>query len=144
MTTPPPEPRLGVGAAIVRDGRLLLFRRLREPEAGKFSIPGGKIDLGEATEAGLRREVLEETGLTIGALSLLCVVDLIDPAGGFHWVSPTYLAVEAEGEAVLMEPEKHADLGWYPLNALPTPLSAAAEAVRNALKTPVTGSSPAE
>lgn len=137
-----PEPRLGAGCAILREGRLLLFRRLREPEAGKFSIPGGKIDFGEATETGLRREVLEETGLVLGAMSLLCVVDLIDPAGGFHWVSPTYLAVEAEGEAVLMEPEKHADLGWYPLDGLPTPLSAAAEAVRAALKTAVTASSP--
>lgn len=128
------EPRLGVGCAIVRDGRILLMRRLRPPEAGTFSVPGGKIDFGEPTEAALRREVLEETGMTIGALRLLCVVDLIDRADGMHWVSPTYLALEAEGEAVLMEPEKHADLGWYPLNDPPAVLSAAAQAVLAALK----------
>jgi ADP-ribose pyrophosphatase YjhB (NUDIX family) len=128
------EPRLGAGCAILREGRLLLFRRLREPEAGAFSIPGGKIDFLEPTEAGLRREVLEETGLTVGAMSLLCVVDLIDPAAGAHWVSPIYRAVEAVGEAVLLEPDKHADLGWYDLDNLPAPLSAAAEAVAMAVK----------
>ena len=123
------EPRLGAGCAILRDGRLLLLRRLRPPEAGAFSIPGGKIDLLESTEAGLRREVLEETGLVVGAMDLLCVVDLIDPAAGTHWVSPIYRAVEAAGEAVLMEPDKHAELGWYDLDSLPAPLSAAAQAV---------------
>ncbi len=69
------EPRVGCGVAILRDDALLLIRRARPPEAGCWSLPGGKIDLGERTEDAARREILEEVGLRLGDLQLLCVVD---------------------------------------------------------------------
>lgn len=126
------EPRLGVGACIVRDGRLLLFRRLRAPDAGCWSIPGGKVDFREPVEEALRREVAEETGLTLGDLRLLCVTDQIHEDE--HWVAPTYLADSFTGEPVLLEPEKHEGLDWFALDALPSPLSMAVTATLPALK----------
>lgn len=128
------EPRLGVGACIVRDGRLLLLRRLRHPEAGSWSIPGGKIDFLEPIEDALRREVEEETGLILGAVRLLCVTDQIHPDTPEHWVAPTYLAESFTGEPVNLEPEKHGGMDWFALDALPTPLAIAVRATLPVLK----------
>jgi ADP-ribose pyrophosphatase YjhB (NUDIX family) len=71
----------------------------------------------------VRREIAEETGLRLGALNLLCVVDQIDEAGGQHWVAPAYRAVTFEGEAQILEPAKHSGLDWFELDALPQPLT---------------------
>ncbi|WGM39963.1 NUDIX domain-containing protein [Caulobacter sp. NIBR1757] len=128
------EPRLGVGACILRDGKLLLFRRLRAPDRGCWSIPGGKIDFLEPIENALRREVAEETGLLLGELRLLCVTDQIYPEAPEHWVAPTYLAESFTGEAVNLEPQKHEGMDWFALDALPTPLSMAVKATLPALK----------
>ena len=59
-----PVPCVG---AIVRhhDGRLLLVRRGREPDRGRWSVPGGKVEPGEGDRAACAREVLEETALRV-------------------------------------------------------------------------------
>ena len=116
-------PRVGCGVAILRDGQLLLIRRARPPEADCWSLPGGKVDLWERTEAAARREVAEEIGLTLADLALLCVVELMAPEDSAHWVSPVFLATGFDGEPALLEPEKHTGLGWFRLEALPSPLA---------------------
>ena len=62
--------------AVVHDeqGRLLLVLRGREPAAGVWSIPGGKVEPGEARESAVEREVLEETGLVVEVGPVLEVV----------------------------------------------------------------------
>jgi ADP-ribose pyrophosphatase YjhB (NUDIX family) len=54
------------------DRGLLFLRRARDPARGKLAVPGGFIDYGESAEAGLRREILEEIGVTVDALRFLC------------------------------------------------------------------------
>lgn len=117
------DPRLGCGAMIFQKDQLLLLRRLRAPEAGCWGLPGGKVDAFETLPAAVAREVLEETGLVIERPALLCVVDQIDPAHGTHWVAPVYTVSGFTGQPVLKEPHKHSGLEWFPLNALPTPLT---------------------
>ncbi len=70
-------PKAGSGAAIVRDGRILLLKRVKTPEAGCWSLPGGKIDEGEPYETAIYREVEEELGIRLTDTQLLCVVNLI-------------------------------------------------------------------
>lgn len=118
------EPRLGAGVAILRGGRLLLIRRRREPEAGAWGLPGGKVDLFETAADAASREVLEETGLRIEASELLCVVDHIDRKAGHHWFAPVYVVEGTCGEPRIVEPEKHDGLEWFALDALPAPLTA--------------------
>lgn len=127
-------PRVGCGVAILRDRNLLLIRRMRPPEAGCWSLPGGKVELWEKTEDAARREIAEELGINIGALELLCIVDYVAPEERHHWVSPAFLANEFEGEPALLEPEKHSGLGWFPLDALPSPLARSATEAAEALK----------
>jgi 8-oxo-dGTP diphosphatase len=134
LTGPAALPRVGCGAAIVRDGRILLIRRAREPEAGCWSLPGGKVDPFETVQAAARREVVEELGIELVGERLLCVVDMIDQEHGEHWVAPVYVADRFVGEPRIMEPLKHTGLDWFALNALPHPLATSAEMAARMLR----------
>jgi ADP-ribose pyrophosphatase YjhB (NUDIX family) len=127
------EPRVGCGAAIVRDGRILLMRRLKAPERGCWGIAGGKVDLYETASEAARREIAEELGVAIAADRLLCLVDQIDREAGEHWLSAVFLAETFEGEPAILEPHKHEGLDWFDLSAPPGPLTAAAAAAIAAL-----------
>jgi len=69
--------------AVVRDGagRLLLIKRGHDPEAGRWSLPGGRIEPGETDEQALVREMREETGLTVRPGPLLGTVERPGPGG---------------------------------------------------------------
>jgi 8-oxo-dGTP diphosphatase len=117
-------PGIGVGLIIRRpDGRVLMCRRLKAPEAGHWNIVGGKIDKMELAADAARREAEEETGLKIGEISFLCLVEGILEDEAQHWVSLIYVTDDFEGEPVLTEPEKHADLQWIDIANAPRPLS---------------------
>ena len=118
-------PRVGCGAAIVDQGRILLVKRRRPPEAGHWSLPGGKVDFLEPVEDAIRREVNEETGLTVRLLRPLQLTQMIG-LDGQHWVSPVYLACPTAGSAANSEPEKADEVAWFALEAPPAPLSQAA------------------
>lgn len=121
-------PGIGVGLVIRRaDGRILMCRRLKAPEAGCWSIVGGKIDMGEHAADAARREAEEETGLTIGRIDFLCVVEGILPGEEQHWISLIYVTDDFSGDATLTEPDKHSDLTWVDIDAPPQPLSTFAE-----------------
>ncbi|MCT7919676.1 NUDIX domain-containing protein [Burkholderia pseudomallei] len=65
------QPRVGCGAAIVRDGRILLIKRKRAPEAGCWGLPGGKVDWLEPVERAVCREIEEELGIALERATLL-------------------------------------------------------------------------
>jgi ADP-ribose pyrophosphatase YjhB (NUDIX family) len=100
----PAEPRVGVGAVILHEGRVLLVKRGRQPSAGKWSLPGGLVHLGETTGEAIRREVAEECALTIRIAGVAGVVDrVVRDADGrvrYHYVLVDYLAYPESGEAV--------------------------------------------
>jgi len=137
------EPRVGCGAAIVADGRILLMRRLREPEAGHWGLAGGKIDLFETAEQAMRREVAEELGIVVDEAVLLCFVDQIDVAAGTHWVAPIYRVLSFTGTPRNCEPAKHDGPVWYPLDALPPNLTTPTRAAVAALARSAEGAVPA-
>ncbi|HEV7247745.1 MAG TPA: NUDIX domain-containing protein [Shinella sp.] len=116
-------PGLGCGLAILREGRLLLYRRLRAPEAGSWNIVGGKIDHMERAVDSARREAEEESGLTIGTVDFLCISEQIIVEERQHWLSLIYVTEDFAGEPRVMEPEKLPEFGWFALDALPSPLS---------------------
>jgi ADP-ribose pyrophosphatase YjhB (NUDIX family) len=125
-------PGVGCGAAIVRDGRLLLVKRRRAPEAGHWSLPGGKVDFGESVADAVRREIREEVGLEIELLRALGVVEMIG-IDDQHWVSPIYLARAIGREARNNEPDKLEAVAWFAPDAPPSPLALAARRALEAL-----------
>ncbi len=87
----------------MRDGRALLIRRGKEPLYGRWSVPGGRVELGESLEQALGREMEEETGLVVAPVEILAVFDRIerDQAGVlYHFVIVDYLCRWLSGEAV--------------------------------------------
>jgi len=125
-------PGVGCGAAIVRDGRLLLVKRRRPPEAGCWNLPGGKVDFGERVADAIQREILEEIGVGIELTRPLGLVEMVG-IDDQHWVSPIYLAEIVSGEPVNREPGKHEAVLWAPLDAPPSPLALAARAAIGAI-----------
>lgn len=91
----PPRPVVGVGGVIVRDRQVVLIKRKYEPLAGQWSLPGGTLELGESIEAGVAREMLEETGLDVDVGPVVEVFDriLLDSASRvqYHFVLVDYL-----------------------------------------------------
>ncbi|MSV33991.1 MAG: NUDIX domain-containing protein [Bryobacterales bacterium] len=98
----PPHPLLGVGAIIFEGDTVLLVERAGEPLKGWWSIPGGLLETGEKLEDALRREVLEETGLTVEILSRFDLFErIMRDAGGraeYHYVLVDYICRTAGGE----------------------------------------------
>jgi ADP-ribose pyrophosphatase YjhB (NUDIX family) len=90
------QPRAGCGAAIVVDGRILLLRRLTDPEAGSW--PRRRQDRSVRDGRGCDAPRGErEVGIVVGAVALLCFVDQIDVAAGTHWVAPIYRVLSFTG-----------------------------------------------
>src|SRR5579863_1865 len=90
----PVAPLVGVGAVVVEQGRVLLVQRGTEPAKGKWSVPGGLIDVGESLREAVAREVREETGLLVEPLELIELLDRIHRDGDrvhYHYVIADYL-----------------------------------------------------
>lgn len=66
----PDRPFVAVSAAIIRDADVLLVRRAQAPASGRWTLPGGGVEIGETLEEAVQREVMEETGLAIAPLGL--------------------------------------------------------------------------
>ena len=97
----PETPLVGVGAVVVDQGRVLLVRRGTEPLKGEWSLPGGLLELGESLQAGVVREVQEETGLTVEPLELVELLDRIHRVGAcvrYHYVIADYLCRVTGGD----------------------------------------------
>jgi len=90
----PETPLFGVGAVIVESGRVLLVRRWQQPLKGKWSLPGGMLELGESLLSGVAREVREETGLEVEPIELIELLDRVhreDNRVRYHYVIADYL-----------------------------------------------------
>ena len=97
----PSVPRVGVGAVVLDGDRVLLVRRGKPPLMGKWSLPGGMVELGETTREAIQREVAEECGLEIRVGEVAGILDrVVRDADGrirYHWVLVDYVAFAVSG-----------------------------------------------
>jgi 8-oxo-dGTP diphosphatase len=120
-------PRVGVGAIVIRDGRILLVKRGSSPGKGLWAPPGGLVELGETVREAAEREILEETGIAIRAKEAFYIFDFIDRDKEgkikYHYVIIDFLADYMSGEprasddaseARWVSPEDVADLAITP------------------------------
>jgi mutator protein MutT len=119
---------VGVGAFILNDNNelfLLLRAKDSRVEPGTWMIPGGRVDFMEKMEDTVKREIKEEIGVDLDVVEPVKTNDHILPEQ--HWVTTTFLCKIRSGEPKIMEPHKHDDLGWFPLDKMPENLSIATQ-----------------
>jgi 8-oxo-dGTP diphosphatase len=99
----PAAPLVGVGAVIVHQGRVLLVQRGREPMKGRWTIPGGLVEIGESLHEAVVRETREETGLEVEPVELVELLDRIhreEARVRYHYVIADYLCRMVGGTVV--------------------------------------------
>jgi len=98
----PPCPLVGVGVLVVEGEKILLVKRESEPGKGRWSIPGGLLEIGELLRDGAKRETKEETGIDVEINDLLDVIDNIvrDEEGKvcYHYVLVDFLGHPVGGQ----------------------------------------------
>jgi ADP-ribose pyrophosphatase YjhB (NUDIX family) len=117
----PARPVLGVGAIIFHGDAVLLVKRGRAPLFGQWSLPGGAVETGETLDEAVRREILEETGLTLGDVRQFEIFERImrDDEGRaeYHYVLVDYICEPGGGTACASSDA--AECRWVPEPHLP-------------------------
>lgn len=125
---------VGVGAFIMNPhGHVFLMKRGPgcKNEVGAWIIPGGSVHYGETLRQAVIREVREELGVEIEIDGQLPAYDHMIPNEGQHWVTNVFPAHIVSGIPQIKEPEKCTEVGWFPLDNLPSPLAIASQGVVN-------------
>jgi ADP-ribose pyrophosphatase YjhB (NUDIX family) len=103
----PERPYLAVSAAIIRDGRVLVVQRARSPALGIWTMPGGVVEAGETLTEAVKREIAEETGMTIEPVALAGHREVVSRDGdrkvSRHFVIMCFASRWIEGEPTLNE-----------------------------------------
>ena len=109
------------GLVLDDDGRILLARRAQEPDQGKWDLPGGFLNEGEAPRDGLRRELLEEASLDVEPLEFFdVVVDRYGDEDDAHWTLNLYWTCRVL-EGTPTAADDVAELRWFARDELPPP-----------------------
>ncbi len=126
--------KVAVGAFIANEkGQILMGLRKGVAGAGEWQVPGGHLEYGETLIDGARREVKEETGLTVGEMHLVSVIDEYPEVMGrpVHYVTVDFSAQYLGGTPQVTEPHKCGGWEWFSLDALPEKMS---RGIRMAIK----------
>ncbi len=116
----PARPIVGIGVVVLRPGGVLLAQRGKPPRVGSWTLPGGAQHVGETAEDAARRELREETGLSVGTLHFTAHVDAIthDAVGRvqYHYTILDFAALWTGGEA--RAGDDVSEVAWAEFDAL--------------------------
>lgn len=113
---------VGCGALIINDkNEILLVKRSwnSRVDRGLWSRPGGEVEFNESVETAVEREVKEEVGIVVKAVRRLDYTETISDDGTTHWIALGFLATYVSGEPTNVEPDKHDEIKWFPLDQIP-------------------------
>ncbi|AZZ97676.1 NUDIX hydrolase [Pseudoalteromonas sp. R3] len=114
--------RVGVAVVIKRQDKILLGERIGSHGAHTWATPGGHLEMGESVEQCARREVLEETGLTLTQVTKLDYTNDVFESDGKHYITLFVTGECLNEEPQLLEPNKCLQWRWFSPDALPEPL----------------------
>ena len=119
--------KVGMQAIIRNDSKILLGKRLSNYGEGMYSLPGGKLNYEESLDQGIKREILEETGLIIPKVEFISVFTALNKKSQDQYTNFVYFVdytklIPENQKVQNLEPDKCESWNWYDLESLPRPL----------------------
>ncbi len=115
-------PRVAAAAIVLDDqDRILMIRKKEDgsPDGGLWSLPGGKVEVGDLLEASIVRETHEETCLSLRKLRRLPTIsEDLDNGPEHHFITFYFQTRHWSGTPAVGEPHKHAEIGWFDKRAI--------------------------
>lgn len=116
------QTRVGVGVFVWRDGKFLIGKRRGSHGHDTWSLPGGHLEYGESFSETAKREVMEETGMQVGAATLVAATNDLFPDENKHYVTIWVDTKWQANEPKITEPDKWVEHYWITFKELPSPL----------------------
>jgi 8-oxo-dGTP diphosphatase len=117
----PLRPKVGVAIIVVKDFKVLLGKRVSSHGSGTWQFPGGHLEFGEPIEDCAKRELFEETGLTIINIRSGPYTNDIFKTEQKHYITLFVIADYDSGVLTVKEPNKCETWGWFSWSQLPEP-----------------------
>ena len=114
-------PKVGVAIIVVKNSRVLLGKRLNSHGPGTWQFPGGHLEFGESIEGCAKRELFEETGLTIRNIRFGPYTNDIFRTEQKHYITLFVIADYDSGVLTVKEPNKCEKWGWFSWSQMPEP-----------------------
>lgn len=124
------RPKIGVGVCILKDGKVLLGKRLSAHGKGTWAFPGGHLEFGETVVDCAQREVAEETGIQISNIRKGPYTEDLLVSENKHYITLLMIADWQSGEPAALEPHKCQEWHWFDWDQLPSPLFWTFESLR--------------
>jgi 8-oxo-dGTP diphosphatase len=115
------KPKVGIAVIVIKEGKILLGKRIGSHAPGTYGFPGGNLEYMESFEECANRETLEEAGIEIENIKFSFVANL-NAYPPRHYVHLGFIADWKSGDIKVCEPDKFELWDWYDLNELPSPL----------------------
>lgn len=115
------RPKVGVAIIVIKDSRVLLGKRTGSHGSGTWQFPGGHLEYGERVEDCAKRELFEETGLTIRHLRSGPYTNDFFKAEQKHYITLFVIADYDSGVLTVKEPKKCEKWAWFNWSQLPEP-----------------------
>jgi len=109
---------IGCNGLIIRDNKLLMGKRKNCHGEGTYGIPGGHLEYGEKIVDAVKRELKEECGITVAALTYSSTNDQAE--SDQHYIQINFVINDYEGLIENTEPERCEGWEWFDLNQLPS------------------------
>lgn len=113
------EQRVVTGGFIVKKVKFLLAKRADDDTfyPGDWEIPGGQLEFGEEANDGVLRELLEETGLEVEAISPVSVINYMNEEKNVQYIQINYLC-KTQDDVVVKLSHEHSDYKWIDFEEL--------------------------
>ncbi len=112
-----PAFHIGINIFVIKDGLLLLGKRINAHGAGTWGLPGGHLEIGERMVAAAARELTEETGLRAKDFEFSNIIN--DGGGGKNYVQIGFIAQGVTSKPMVKEPDRCEVWKWFEIDNLP-------------------------